>query len=459
MKVLSENETYSLKQVDQNFQKVNISDSFNEEKSGFFGKFKVEKGSISESVINVCIISYGIGLLALPQKVNYVTFVMTPILIIAFGLINYWTFVVLTDASRKYKIYSYEDIVSAMFAPWVSYFFIFVAGIGLLGLMILFQVILYKFIGGVINDVCSYGFTNIESFANESFWGEKSTRLLVCFAIALIVIFPLSLMKTFSQMRYASTFGVFSVFLIIFIVVIQCPSFYYHNVVEGKQKINFLDFSNGFDSDLKFIQSISGIVFAYVCHTGIFPAISGLVNPTRERIQKVFKIETFVIITSYIIITLSGYLTQPENTPDLILEREKISKNDYFMTLGLFLFSITLVTKVSTSYNCFRSLLLNVMKYDPNNFPNGVNYIMTIITLTITTFIAATFQNISDYISLNGSFYGIIVAVVMPGVIYIKSNDYSIFHPKNLLAIIFILAFSSIGALTIYFTLKKIFEF
>ena len=459
MKVLTENETYSLKQVDQNFQKVNISDNYTDEKTGFFQKFKVEKGSISESAINVCIISYGIGLLALPQRVNYVTLVMTPILIIIFGIINFWTFTVLTDTARKYKIDTYEDIVSALFAPWVRTFFIFVAGVGLLGLMILFQVILYKFIGGVINDVFSYGFSDIEAFANQSFWGEKQTRLLVCFAITVCVLIPLSLIKSFSQMRYASTFGVFSVFLIIFIVVVQCPSFYYHNVVEGNQKINLLDFSNGFDSDLKFLQSISGIVFAYVCHTGIFPAISGLANPTRERVQKVFKIETFVIITSYIIITLSGYLTQPENTPDLILEREKISKNDYFMTIGLFLFSITLVTKVSTSYTCFRALLLNVMKYDQNNYPNSVNYIMTIITLTITTFIAATFQNISDYISLNGSFYGLIVAVIMPGIIYIKSNDYSIFHIKNLLAIIFILAFSSVGALTIYFTLKRILEF
>ena len=113
-------------------------------------------------------------------------------------------------------------------------------GIGLLGLMILFQVILYKFIGGVINDVFSYGYTDIEAFANESFWGEKKTRLLVCFAIAICFLLPLSLIKTFSQMRYASTFGVFSVFLIIFIVVIQCPSFYYHNVVEGNQKVNIV---------------------------------------------------------------------------------------------------------------------------------------------------------------------------------------------------------------------------
>ena len=81
MKTLSENETNSLRQGEQNFQRLKISDNFKEEKTGFFQKFKVEKGSISESVINICIISYGIGLLALPQRVNYVTLVMTPILI------------------------------------------------------------------------------------------------------------------------------------------------------------------------------------------------------------------------------------------------------------------------------------------------------------------------------------------------------------------------------------------
>ncbi len=82
MKVVWENETYPLRQGDQTFQKVNIYDNFKEEKIGFFQKFKVEKGSIVESVINICIICYGIELLALPQRVNDVTLVMTPILII-----------------------------------------------------------------------------------------------------------------------------------------------------------------------------------------------------------------------------------------------------------------------------------------------------------------------------------------------------------------------------------------
>ena len=331
-------------------------------------------------------------------------------------------------------------------------------GIGLFVLIILFQVILYKFLGGIINEIFGYGYTNMEVFASESFWGEKNNRLLVGYLITLFVLFPLCLIKTFSQMRYASSFGVFSVFLIIIIVVIQCPSFYYHNVVEGQQNLNVIDIGKGFGPDLKFIQSISTIIYAYECHAGIFPVISSLSNPTRTRMQKVFKNATSANVIAYIIITLAGYLSQPENTPDLILEREKISKSDYLMTIGLCLFSITLATKISASYNCFRALILNIMKYDSSNYPNSINFILTVVILSSTTFISAIFQNISDYINLNGSFYGLFIAVIMPGIIYIKTNNYSIFHFKNILAMIFILVLCSIGALTIYFTLKKIFE-
>ena len=452
-------ETYELARGEQTFQKVEIVESGKEkdEKQQFCQNY-IEKGSITECVISLCIISFGIGLLALPQKVNYVTLLLIPLLIIICGLVNYWTFTILGDASKKLKIYKYEDIVSALFNPCLSYFFVFVMSVGLFGVMVLFQVILYKFLGGIINEIFSYGYTNMETFASESFWSEKKVRLLVCYSISLFVLFPLSLIKTISQMRYASTFGVFSVFLIIIIVVIQCPSFFIHNVLEGKQEINIFNFSNGFGPDLKFIQSISTIIYAYECHAGIFPVISSLSNPTRTRMRKVFRNATYANVIAYIIITLAGYLSQPENTPDLILERDKISKNDYLMTVGLGLFSITLATKISATYNCFRALILNILKYDSKHYPNGINFILTVTILSSTTFVAAMFQNISDYISINGSFYGLFIAVIMPGIIYIKTNNYSIFHIKNILAMIFILVLCSIGTLTIYFTLKRIFE-
>ena len=450
-------EAYSLKYGEQDFQQVKIRRN-EEKKESSFCKNYIEKGSISECVINLCIISIGIGLLALPQKVNYITLILTPILIIICGIINYWTFTVLGEASRKLNKNKYEDIVLELFNPCFSYFFIFVMGIGLFGVIILFQVILYKFLGGIINEILSYGYTDMETFSSESFWGEQKTRLIICFSISIFVLFPLCLIKTISQMRYASSFGVFSIFLIIIIVVIQCPFFIYHNIILGNQKINFFDLNKGFNSELKFIQSISTIIYAYECHSGIFPVIASLYNPTKNRMQEVFKQSTLINVISYIIITIAGYLSQPERTPDLILERERISQNDYLMTIGLCLFSITLITKISASYNCFRAIILNIFKYNPINYPNGINFLLTIIILSITTFIAAMFQNISDYINLIGAFYGLFVAVIMPGIIYIKINNYSICHRKNIFAMIFILVLCSIGILTIYFTLKNIFE-
>ena len=130
-----------------------------------FVKRHIEKGSINECVINLCIISVGVGLLALPQKVQYVSLTFAPILIIICAVINYWTFTVLGEAARKLKVNKYEDIVDKMFNPCFRNFFICVMCFGLFGVIILFQVILYKFIGGIINEVFSYGFVNMEIFS------------------------------------------------------------------------------------------------------------------------------------------------------------------------------------------------------------------------------------------------------------------------------------------------------
>ena len=51
----------------------------------------------------------------------------------------------------------------------------------------------------------------------------------------------------------------------------------------------------------------------------------------------------------------------------------------------------------------------------------------------------------------------IIVVILMPGMIYIKGNDYPIYHYKNILTIIFMLIVSSIGLCTIFCTIKKLY--
>jgi len=463
----STNETISLKNNQQNLENTNkrIEATIDEEveeidnRTCFQKTFgKMGPGSMRGCIFNLCILSLGTGSLALPQKIGYMSLLVSPIVIFVSGAINYWTLTILGDVARKYKIRKYEEVVSKLFSKKLSTFLGIVMVLNQSGMIILYQVIMYKLLGGVINEFFSLGYSNVEEFVAESFWSNKNIKFLVCYFITITILFPLCRLKTISRMRYASTFGILSLFLLIFIVLLECPFFYNHNVVKGGQKINLMDIRPGFGKDMQFLQSISTIIYAFACHVGVFPVLNSLHNPTRKRVQKVFRRATLLDIVCYLIIGFSGYLTQPQNTPDLILERDKIFNNDFLMTIGQMLFIFTLIAKICANYNGLRTTLLIMIGYDPIEYPNNVNLIMTIISLGITTFIAAIFQKISDYISLIGSFCSVFVAIVMPGMIYIKDNDKKITSIKNILALLFILILSIFGLFTCFCTIRGIVE-
>ena len=415
-------------------------------------------GSMRGCIFNLCILSLGTGSLALPQKIGYMSLLVSPIVIFVSGAINYWTLTILGDVARKHKIRKYEEVVSKLFNEKLSHFLGIVMVLNQSGMIILYQVIMYKLLGGVINEFFSLGYANVEEFVAQSFWSQKKIKFLVCYLITITILFPLCRLKTISKMRYASTFGIISLFLLIFIVLIECPFFYKHNVTEGNQKINLMNIRPGFGKDLQFLQSISTIIYAFACHVGVFPVLNSLHNPTRKRVQKVFRRATMLDIVCYLIIGISGYLSQPEHTPDLIVERDKIFKNDFLMTIGQMLFIFTLIAKICANYNGLRTTLLIQMDYDPIEYPNNVNFIMTVISLSITTFIASIFQKISDYISLIGSFCSVFIAIVMPGMIYIKDNGKKLTNLNNILAIIFVVIVSGFGLITSWSTINSIIE-
>ena len=247
---------------------------------------KMGPGSMRGCIFNLCILSLGTGCLALPQKVGYMSMMATPIVIFVAGAINYWTLTILGDVARKHKLRKYEDAVSLLFNKNLSHFLGVVMVLNQAGMIILYQVIMYKLLGGVINEVFGLGYSNVENFVAQSFWSQRKIKFLVCYIITITILFPLCRLETISKMRYASTFGILSLFLLIFIVLMECPFFYKHNVTEGKQKINIMDVSPGFNKDLQFFQSISTIIYAFACHVGVFPVLNSLRNPTRKRVQK-----------------------------------------------------------------------------------------------------------------------------------------------------------------------------
>ena len=417
-------------------------------------------GSLTSSVFNLCILSLGTGSLALPQKIGYMSLFFSPVIIILSGLVNYWSLNVLSNASSKYKINSYEGIVNKLFGKMLSIFLGVIMCINQTGMIILYQVILYKLLGGVINAIFSLGFSGVEDFALNSFWNEIKIRFFICYIISIVILTPLCLLKNISKMRYASIFGIFSLFFLIFIVVLECPFYIKHNFFDKNKKIklNYIDILSGFEGDMKILQAISTLFYAFSCHVGVFPVLNSLKNPTRPRIKLLFKKSILLDIICYLIIGISGYLTQPEDTPDIIIERKSIFKNDFLMIIGQICFIFTLIAKICANYNALRICIVNLFNVNrtDNQISNKINFLLTTSCLIITTLIAVVFQSISSYISLIGGFCSVIISVLIPGLIYIKGLNESKINKKTIFAGIIVFILTLMGFTNGIITIKNV---
>ena len=417
---------------------------------------KMNPGSLRGSIFNLCILSLGTGLLAIPQKIGYMSIVFSPIIIILSGLANYWSLNILVNMSIKLKLKNYESIVKQLLGKKLSLFLGIIMSVNQSGIIILYQVILYKLLGGVINEIGNFGFISVDDFVSNSFWNKLWIKFVVCYGIMILFLLPLCLLHNASKMRYASTFGIISLFLLIIIVVAECPFYIIDHINNDKFELNYFDILSGLKGDMKLLQSIVTVFYAFSCHVGAFPVLQTLHNPIERRQKKVIRRAIYIDIISYLIIGASGYLTQPLKTPDLIIERDKLFNSDWIMTIGEICFIVTLLAKISANYNALRSCILVLLGYDSYNFSKITNVIITVVTLIITTLISAIFQSISDYISLIGSFCTVLISFFIPGLVYIKGNDYSIKHYKNILTIIFISIILILGLTSGFFTIKGI---
>jgi amino acid permease len=128
------------------------------------------------------------------------------------------------------------------------------------------------------------------------------------------------------------------------------------------------------------------------------------------------------------------------------------------MVIGRIDFIITLLTKIPPIYNSMRITLVSMIGKDPDNFSNLLNVLLTIPLLLLSCLVGALYQHVTDYIDLIGSLTSIFIMFLIPGLLYLKSNDYPKTHWKNITTIILISLFSVICLISAIFTIKDIID-
>lgn len=174
----------------------------------------------------------------------------------------------------------------------------------------------------------------------------------VCF------IFPLSLAKSMSALRYVSLVSIASILYTLVVMSAELPTYYdyFHNKMH--EEISW------FNVDINFFSGCSITFFSFTCQASILPIYSELVNPNEKRMMKVIGRSLLIDCLFYCSIALVGYFSTLADTPDLVIARPQLINDgkDYWMTVSCI--AVIMVVLVSSPANYFP-------------FKNTLNYMIT----------------------------------------------------------------------------------
>lgn len=189
------------------------------------------------------------------------------------------------------------------------------------------------------------------------------------FCYGMLFIFPLNLNPNVGKLGITSIFGVFSIFFIILILIIQLPSYITHYWEVDYKKtnpmthLNIFNVQSGFDSHLYFFKGFATFLYSYGCHYAVIPIYSVLRKPSYTRMNKIFGRTILMNGLIYLIVGISGFFSEPLNTPDLIISRRALGRTDYLMNVGKIFFILSISFKIPACYNSYR-VSFNTMFFD-----------------------------------------------------------------------------------------------
>ena len=225
------------------------------------------------------------------------------------------------------------------------------------------------FIYGVCIDTKSYP-DFFENFLPE-FWDQAYMKYPMMIGICCVFLIPLCLLKDISRMRIASLFSICSLLYTIFVIIIESPMFLTHFLENHNvNEINWFNIGTGFTYKMYFFTGSATVFFAYTCHVGAFPVYRSLKNNVNRRINKVFRRSIILDAVIYVFVGITGYLTAPIGTPDLIIYRKSYFSNDIALIIGRLLIAVNLIFSTPANYNAFRLSFLETVGWDNVNISN-----------------------------------------------------------------------------------------
>lgn len=243
-------------------------------------------------------------------------------------------------------------------------------------------------------------------------------------------------------------FGIY-LFMII-ILIIQTPIFYKETKKKNQNIYNLYNCNIS-----SFFQNLGIICYTFNCTSNFYEITKGVVNPSKGRILKIFKITFFLFALILLCIGIISYLMlgNQASTIDLIIFRESIGKNDNLMIFGrsILIFNFLLAGALNT-YPLKQNILSLLGKVT-----NGKDALVSFLLCMTASFISSIFTKVINYFSFTGSLTCMLACFTIPGIIGIKTGFCETVWKKRLL-VLWVIVVTILSLVCSFFSLLKFFE-
>lgn len=312
---------------------------------------KIEAGALRGAIFTLISTAIGAGCLTLPLVLYRQGIILGLLLLVSACYCSYVGIMNITAAAENYRVYEYSELVNKVLGKWWKILFDNVIIIYVFGTLIGYQVMIGSFVPSI------FGSLNIN-------FDPSIERIAIMIGANLLIMTPLGLLRKLTSLRFMSILSGFTLMFIALLIICEFPFYEEHN--------NYDDVSI-FDFNLGILASFNICLYSVTCHTNVAQVYDELQRRNMRRMNKVAKRALFAVLFPYICLSIFGYLSTLDNTPNMIIMRRspKHISNDWLMVMARILMSITLIIAVPINIPPCRKVIikswLRIKDEEPSN--------------------------------------------------------------------------------------------
>lgn len=252
---------------------------------------KFRAGGLQGSIFTILASTVGAGILSLPYTVNLSGLYQGIVLFTLGMIVSLYTCQLLVIAAEKTGKLTYESIGDELYGPKMKTFAEVNMIINNYGTVIAYLVLLKAL---VPNSLHLFGVQN-ELLRSEYLWGTL---------ISTIVVYPLSLKKEISSLRYTS---ILSCMACIYLAIAVTYGFF--SMRSGETNERFKNAPGSEPTAYSLFTASGYVVFGFTCHPNVIPIYQELQRRDTKRGFQFLSRGLIVVLLLYLVVGIFGFLT------------------------------------------------------------------------------------------------------------------------------------------------------